>query len=166
MSNQIKVGAIQIALLSYDGLTKSTINYLPAPNKGNGVELEWDKKSFLTTLYDGSEMERLLGYVPVLNLSWSIYDDVNQTTGHTIGSANGNQLDYNSFLALLDNLPGYLRISMDGGVTGFTASSWKLGKAGVMAGGNFATNVSITFRGSGTGAFGTGIYATKVLGAF
>jgi hypothetical protein len=155
--SQIKTGIITIATLLGDGVTKGSTYYLPAPDNQTGIELEWDEKTTLVTLYDGSEKSRRLGYVPVLTLSWKIYDDVNAIYGKTIGSAATNQLSYAGLLSVLDSVPGFLKVSTDG-TNGFTCSSWKLGKVGVITGG-FATGVSVTFRGSG-------IYSSKVLTAF
>jgi len=157
MSNYLQVGPCRIAIVNGSGVRTSTY-YLPPPDKDTGISLVWDKKAYNETLYDGSEVERLLGFVPELTLSWSIYDDKNAIWGNQIGSSNGNQLDFLSFMSILDTPSGYISVSPGMTAGGFVCSSWKVDQIGTLVGG-LATGITVTFR-------GTGIYSTRTLGSF
>jgi len=153
----INPGVLRLATLDSSGVKINTY-YLPPPNNGDGLTLEWIEKSITKELIDGSESTRRFGFIPKLTLNYSIYDDKNAIWGYTIGSANGNQLDFASLLSVLDSNPGFISISPSLTAGGFAVNSAKISPLGIVVGG-FATGVSITFRG------GT-VLATKVLGAF
>lgn len=131
---------------------------LPAPERNTGINLEWEEQSFNAKLITGGESNRRLGFLPILTLSWSVYDDKNALYGNSIGGLAGQQLDYNSLLSILDTTPGYLWVSPSMSGPGFIVNTAKINRTGIVAG-NFATGVSITFKG------GT-IYPTKTLQAY
>jgi len=157
MTNNIAVGPIRLGLLDGTG-TRIATYYLPAPDSGNGLTLEWVEKNTAVELIDGSEAVRRLGYLPELNVSWSVYDDKNALYGYSIGSGNGQQLDFVSLLALLDNAPGYISVSPGLTTGGFIPSDWTISSYSVIPG-SFATNLSIKFR-------GCSVFSTKVLSTF
>ena len=133
--------------------------FLPPPDKGKGVTLEWIEKAFYTELIDGSESCRRLGWIPELKLSWAAYNDCLKTTSMTIGGANGNLADINSLLSLLDLAPGLLSASPGPAAGGFVVQRVTVGAMGVAGALGIATGLQITLRGGA-------IYSTKVLGAF
>ncbi len=136
--------------------TNSTFD-LPMPDPGYPT-LEWVEKAFKTDLVDGSESLRRLGWIPVLTLKWSAYDDRN-TEGWTLGGPGvGNRPSYLDLMALLDNAPGGISVSPGPTAGGFIAQSWTVNATGILPNG-FAKDLQITFRGGA-------ICSTKTLGAF
>jgi hypothetical protein len=155
----ITPGTPRIALLNSDGVTYASVNYLPPPDANNGMQLEWEEKNQTKVLIDGSEATRRLGWVPNLTLRWTVYNDVLRMNAYPIGSANGDQLDIISFLALLDNPCGSLYISPGPSAGGFVVQTTKISPIGIVTGSGIAAGVEINFRGGS-------IYSSKVLGAF
>ena len=147
-------GTPRLKLIS-SGLTL----YLPPPDKGQGVTLEWVEKAFNADLIDGSESCRRLGWIPQVTLKYGAYNDVLRTCGLTIGGANGNLADINSLLALLDTAPGLLRFSPGPAAGGFVVNRVTVGAMGIAGAQGIATGLSITLRGGV-------IYSAKILGAF
>ena len=160
MTNQLQALPMRIAILDPGGSgSKVATYYLPPCDKQGGLSLEWVMKAVDTTLFNGGESTRLLGWLPELKCKWSVYDDLNAFYGYTIGSAAGNQLDFNSFLAVLDTNPGFLSVSPGLTAGGFVVNKVTVSNFSVTSVGSLATGVTVTFRG------GT-IYANKTLGAF
>ena len=95
-------------LSSVGGSVSKTV-YLPAPDKGFG-EVEWIKKYHAEwELLDGSQRERVKGYLPRLVLKWKIYDDTDGR-GLTLGNANGNLLRIQDLMDVLATPSGLLRV--------------------------------------------------------
>lgn len=95
-------------LSSVGGPVAKTV-YLPAPDKGYG-EIEWVKKYHAEwELLDGSQRERVKGYLPRLNLKWKVYDDTDGR-GLVLGSANGQQLRIQDLMDVLATPSGLLRV--------------------------------------------------------
>jgi len=102
-------GKPYLQVLDTDGSTVLKTVYLPAPDKGYG-ELEWIKKTAATwELIDGSQRERVLGYLPSLTLKWKTYPDV-KGRGLNLGSANGNLARLTDLAVLLATPSGRLRV--------------------------------------------------------
>jgi len=151
----INTSPLRISTLATDGVTKTASYYLPPCST---LTLEWVKKSIVKEMIDGSEVERIFGYIPELSCTWSIYDDANPIYGYQIGVATGNQLSFAGLMAVLDNNPTALWISPS-----LTAGAFQPGSVTVSAieaiSGGMAKNLQITFRGGLT-------YPTKILGAY
>lgn len=139
-------GTPRIKVLNTDLLTLLKTVYLPAPNSGDGISLEWAEKSYRNDLVDGSERTRRLGYIPVLTLKWKIYND-SPGQGYTIGAADGNMLGIADLLAILSLDPGRLKVSPGPLAGGFQVDSVKVGSMGILGLQGFAAGVSVTFRG-------------------
>lgn len=120
--------------------------YLPAPNAGDGIQLEFVEKSFRNDLVDGSERTRRLGFLPVLTLKWKVYDD-NPAQGFTIGQADGNLLGMTDLLAILSLDAARLRVSPGPSAGGFQVDSVKTAGMGILGLQGFGAGVSVTFRG-------------------
>jgi hypothetical protein len=154
----ITPGTPRIALLNGTG-GYTSVNYLPPPDANNGMMFEWEEVNQTKKLIDGSEATRRLGWIPSLTLRWTVYNDVLQMNSYPIGTANGNQLNFTGFLALLDNPCGSLYISPGPSAGGFTVQTTKISPIGVVSGLGIAAGVEVNFRGGA-------IYSSKVLGAF
>jgi len=153
----INPGTPRIAILNTDGSTNRML-YLPAPDRGSGVAQEWQEKSILTELIDGSEQCRRLGWIPSLTLKWAIYNDVLQNTPYSIGVLNGQMASYDTLMSILDGAPGTLKISPGPSAGGFVVQSVKTSPVGI-AGPGLAAGLQVTFRGGA-------ICPTKTLGVF
>jgi hypothetical protein len=154
----IQPGTPRLAVLNTDGSYAASY-FLPPPNAEGGMSLEWEERNQTKVLVDGSDATRRKGFIPVLTLTWAIYDDVNAKNGHVIGGANGNQLDINSLLAVLDNPVGTLKVSPGPSAGGFVIQTTKIGPITIVKGLGIAKDVSITLKG------GT-ICSAKILGSF
>jgi len=156
MTTQLNIGPLRIATLDPGGSgSKTATFYLPAPSD---IKLSWEEKGINSVLYNGAESNRRLGFIPQIELTWSIYDDVNNRYGYTIGTSNGNQLTFDGLMSVLDTAPGFLSFSPGLTTGGFVINQVKVNSFGVMIG-NFVTGLSITLRGGN-------IVSTKTLGAF
>jgi len=156
MPNLWSVGCPRIALL--DGLgTKIKTLSLPAPDRADGVTLEWVEKAYDTDLIDGSESCRRLGFIPVLTLKYAAYNDLIRTSALTIGGLDGNMADILSLLSILDTAPGYLKVSPGPTSGGFVVNKTVVAAMGIS--GPVTTGLQIVLRGGG-------ICPTKVLGAW
>ena len=151
-------GTPRIALLNGSGTKLKTL-YLPPPDKGPGLGLEWVEKAFDANLIDGSESCRRLGWIPQLVLKWGAYNDVLQTVNRAFGSADGNVADILSLLALLDTAPGLLKVSPGPSAGGFVVNKTTISPMGVAGSQGIATGLQITLRGGA-------ICSTKTLGAW
>ena len=137
--------------------SKTATYYLPVPDD-DGVKLEWIEKSDTYELVNGSEGIYLLGYLPELTITWSVYDDKTAGYGYQVGSNSGNQLDFASLMTVLATSSGFLSVSPGPNAGGFIVNKTSISPTGVSTGG-CATNLSIVFR-------GTTIQANRLLGAF
>ena len=109
MTNLLQIGPLRIATLNSDGTgTKVNTYYLPAPSD---IKITWEEKGINSILYNGSESNRRLGFIPQVDITWSIYDDINNRYGYTIGTANGNQLTFDGLMSVLDATPGFISFS-------------------------------------------------------
>jgi hypothetical protein len=131
-------------VLNADG-TKAKTLYLPPPDRKN-PKLEWETKGTKQELLDGSERMRVLGYLPVLTLKWSAYDD-RPGQGYTLGTADGQRPTLEQLLQVLSGTPGTLRVSAGPAPAGgFTCGEIKVGGAVLLAPG-IGGDLQIVFRG-------------------
>ena len=151
-------GTPRIALLNGAGTKLKTL-YLPPPDTGPGLGLEWIEKAFDANLIDGSESCRRLGWIPQLVLKWANYNDVLQMGNRPFGNADGNVADINALLALLDTAPGLLKVSPGPSAGGFVVNKTTVSPMGVVSSLGIATGLQITLRGKT-------ICSTKTLGAW
>ena len=96
----------------YSDATQATLQktlYLPPCDK-RGVTLSWRKKFIAQDLVDGSERQRVLGYIPVLNLRWKHFNDTDHR-GLGFGQNDGNMLTLADLQEILALTPGRLRVS-------------------------------------------------------
>ena len=152
MASPLQIGTPRLALIGGNSY------FLPPPDKGS-LTLEWVEKAIDSNLVDGSESCRRLGWLPQLTMSWATYNDFLNTTGKTIGSANGNLLDFASLLAVLDNAPGTLKVSPGPSAGGFVINKTTISPVSVAGNPGITTGLKLTFRGGA-------ICASKTLGAF
>ena len=124
-------------MLNPDGSKAQTV-ILPAPEKGS-PGMEWIKKSSTKELVDGGERTRLLGFLPQLTLSWSVYDDTQAT-----GIGNGQTPNLEALLVLLSQGTGSLRVSPGMTAGGFTADQVDVKEIGKVPG--FYTGIQVVFR--------------------
>jgi hypothetical protein len=150
-------GTPRIALLS--GGVKILTLYLPPPDKGKGLGLEFIEKGFYPELIDGSESCRRLGWIPELKLQWTAYNDLIPIQGWTIGAANGNQASVSALLAMLDNTPGTVEISPGPSAGGFIINKTTIPSFGIAGAQGIVTGLQITLRGGA-------ILTSKALGAW
>ena len=95
-------------LASVGGAVVKTL-YLPAPSRGYG-KVTWAKKYHAEwELLDGSQRERVKGYLPKLTLKWKVYNDLDGN-GLTLGSANGNLARIQDLADILTTASGLLRV--------------------------------------------------------
>lgn len=157
-------GTPRIRLLNVAG---TPVLYLPMPNKGLPT-MEWVEKGQIKELFDGSEANRRLGWIPQLTLRWSVYLDQIQASftegvtpgawGLVIGTANGQMPSMADLLTILSGAPGSISISPGPSAGGFVAQSWKIKPIGVNPLGQ-ADGVEIVFRGGA-------IQSSMALGGF
>lgn len=133
----LQTGPVRLALLNPDGSKQKTL-ILPAPEKGS-PGLEWIKKASTKEVVDGGERTRLLGFLPQLTLSWSVYDDTQAT-----GTGNGQTPTLEALLVLLSQATGTLRVSPGLSAGGFTADQVDVKEIGKVPG--FYTGIKVTFR--------------------
>ena len=155
MGTSFTTGQPRLRLLDGAGATIKTL-WLPSPTKGQAI-LTWKEKAITQELVTGDERLRRLGFIPVLRLRWKVYDDRNQGR-YVIGSADGQQADYATFLALLATTPGRLKVSPGPASGGFIALVTKWPTETPIAG-SFASDVEVEFT-------GRDILSTPVLGTF
>lgn len=136
-------GAIPLALLDAGGAKIKTL-YLPAPDRGVPA-VEWEKDCYTQKIPGVGERERLLGYLPILTLSWKIYDDLARA-GVTIGTAAGNRPSAEQLLQILSAKSGTLKIGAGPGAGGFVVGSVKTSAVN-LAGPGFASGLTLTIRG-------------------
>lgn len=141
-----------------DLLTLQKTLYLPPPDAGDGVTLEFAEKSFKNDLVDGSERTRRLGWIPVLTLKWKVYNDT-AGQGLTVGSADGNLLGITDLLTILSLDAARLKVSPGPAAGGFQVDSVKTSGLGIAGLQGFGAGVSVTFR-------GRSIQADQALGTF
>lgn len=139
----LQPGPIRLATLDAGGNKTKTL-WLPTPAKGSPA-LEWERKSTVWTLVDGSERQRLLGFLPVLTVRWQIYDDT-AGNGYTIGTADGNRPSLDQLLVLLSAASGGLKVSPGRTAGGLVVGALSV-KPVVLAGAGFAQGLEVTFRG-------------------
>lgn len=156
MSAVIQIGTPRIALLNTNG-TKAKTLYLPPPDRSNGISLEWIEKAVDTTLVNGSESTRRLGWIPQITLSWSVYDDVTASYGYSYGSTDGHMASYSDLMTLLDNQPNTLKLSPGPTAGGMICNKITVSAVGVNQG--LTTGLKIVFRGGQ-------ILSNKGLGSF
>lgn len=95
----------------YSDATQTTLQrtlYLPPPDKREEV-VAWKKESTFQKLVDGSNRERVLGYIPVMTLRWKHFNDLN-SRGLGLGQADGNMLTLPDLVEVLALAPGRLRV--------------------------------------------------------
>jgi hypothetical protein len=157
MSVLITPGPIRLAVLNSIGGTKLKTLWLPIPDR-KSPELEWVPKETNMDLVDGSERTRRLGFIPVLRVKWSPYDD-RAVFGRTIGIAEGNKPSLEQLLPILSMAPGFLKVSLGDGATpyGFVVGRVDVDKMAYRS--STFTDLSVTFR-------GRDIVADRTLGAF
>jgi len=109
-------------------------------------------------LYDGSEVWRQLGWIPVIVMRWSAYDD-RPGEGYTLGIADGQRPAITDLLNILSYAPGMFSVSPGPAAGGFVAQSWKESAIGVIGNAGYAKGLEVTFRGGA-------ICANKTLGTF
>jgi len=168
MSVLITPGPIRLAVLNTIGGTKLKTLWLPQPDR-KSPELEWVPKETNMDLVDGSERTRRLGFIPVLRVKWSPYDD-RAFGGYTVGTADGNRPTLEQLLPILSMASGFLKISLGNGSTpyvfqgigGATPYGFVVGRVDVdkmpYRSSTFV-DLSVTFR-------GRDIVADRTLGAF
>jgi hypothetical protein len=158
MTSILQTGVLRLATLATDGVTKTATYYLPPPSE-NGLTIDWEPKGYMAELVTGGELFRCTGWLPTITATWDIYDDVTGSYGYTVGSASGQQLDFESFMTIITSTaPGYLSISPGPTANGMTVNQVKVGSTGIKFNG-INSSVKVTFR-SGT------IYQSARLGAF
>lgn len=141
-----------------DLVTLQKTLYLPPPNVGDGVLLDFAEKSFHKELVDGSERHRRLGYVPQLTLKWKVYND-SADQGFTIGQADGNMLGITDLLAILSLSADRIKVSPGPAAGGFQCSRISVSSLGILGRAGFGSGVSVTFR-------GRNVQADQALGTF
>jgi hypothetical protein len=157
MTQLITPGPIRLAILSSIGGSKVKTLWLPQPAKGY-PELSWDAKKTDQDLVDGSERSRILGYIPVLSVRWSPYDD-RANAGYTLGTLDGQRPTLEQLLPILCNASGFLKVSLGnmGTPLGFVVGRCDVDKLPLK--GNGFIDLTVTFR-------GRDIVADRTLGAF
>ncbi len=157
MSVLITPGPIRLAVLNSIGGTKLKTLYLPQPDR-KFPELEWVAKETNQDLVDGGERTRRLGYIPVLKVRWTPYDD-RAVFGYTIGTSDGQRPTLEQLLPILSMASGFLKVSLGNGTTpyGFVVGRVDVDKMPFRNTG--FTDLSVTFR-------GRDIVADRTLGAF
>lgn len=139
----LQPGPIRLATLDAGG-TKTKTLWLPAPAKGS-PSLEWERKATTWSLVDGSERQRLLGFLPILTVRWQIYDDT-AGNGYTIGTADGNRPSLDQLLVLLSAGSNALKVSPGRSAGGLVVGALSV-KPVVLAGAGFAQGLEVVFRG-------------------
>lgn len=157
MTTLITPGPVRLAVLNGVGGAKLKTLYLPTPDK-NYPELEWAEKKVDADLVDGSERTRILGYLPVLKLRWTPYED-RAVFGFTLGTSDGNRPTVDQLLDILSSDPGTLKVSLGGGASpfGFVVGRVNIDKI-PYKGGQFVS-LTLTLR-------GRDVVSSRVLGAF
>lgn len=137
-------GPIRLAVLNADGSKAKTL-YLPPPDKKN-PKIEWEVKGTKQELLDGSPRMRIQGYLPVLTVKWSAYDD-REGQGYALGTDNGQRPTLEQLLRILSGPPGTLRVSAGPAPAGgFTCGEIQVGGA-VLLGAGIGGDLQIVFRG-------------------
>jgi hypothetical protein len=97
----------------YSDVTQTTLQrtlYLPPVDQPGETLVAWKKKDVRQELVDGAERMRVIGYTPVMNLKWKIYNDLSNY-GITRGQADGQMLTLTDLQEVLALAPGRLRVS-------------------------------------------------------
>lgn len=157
MSNLITPGPIRLAVLNGIAGTKLKTLYLPQPDR-KFPELEWVAKKNDQDLIDGSERTRILGYLPVLKVKWSPYDD-RAVFGYTVGTSDGQRPSLEQLLSILGTGSGLLKVSLGntGTPLGFVVGIVEVDRIPFRSTG--FCDLSVTFR-------GRDIQSDRTLGAF
>lgn len=138
----LQAAPVRLALLDATGVKLKTL-YLPMPDL-DGFDLSWDERGRTWDLDDGGELTRVKGFLPVLKVRWSAYDD-RLGRGYTIGTGDGQRPTLEDLLWFLSQPSGRLRVSPGLASGGFTVNRARPKGIGYKAG--YYTGIEVTFRG-------------------
>lgn len=138
----IQATPVRLALLDANGSKLKTL-FLPIPD-WDGIHLDWEERGKTWDLDDGGEVSRIVGFLPVLRLRWSHYDE-RPGMGYPIGTGDGQRPTLEDLLWFLSQPSGRIRISPGLNAGAFTVNRTQhrgIGKRGL-----FYTGLEVTFRG-------------------
>ena len=110
----LKTGPLKLQVLKADGTLDKTL-VLPAPDRG-APQLSWEADQNTVKIPGVGRKTRTLGYLPILKVSWGIYDDL--PLGVPLGTSDGQRPCAADLLGLLSGPTGSVRIgSGEGWIT-------------------------------------------------
>jgi hypothetical protein len=134
----LQVGPIRLATTNSLGVKTATL-ILPPPSR-DGLDLSWEDDATTVSLATGGRRTRRIGFLPVLKVTWKVYDEPK-----TPGITEGLTPSLEQLLTLLSAGSRGLRISPGLTAGGFAVDQVKVEGVGKLAG--FYTGVSATFYG-------------------
>ena len=133
-------GKLNLQVLDAGGSLVKTLS-LPAPRKGF-PRLSWKADRVTKTIPGVGQRSRTLGYRPILQEDWGVYDDI-PTDGATLGLTDGCRPAASDLLEILSLGTGRLRIGTGAGW--ITVDVAEVAEINPVA--SFTENLKVTFQG-------------------